>query len=51
MGTLDQVYWPDRLYTSPSEEAMIYDKKKLKDLGFNTTRNHIKVELFRYYYQ
>ena len=51
MGTLDQGYWPDGLYTPPSEEAMIYDIKKLKDLGFNTIRKHIKVEPYRYYYQ
>ena len=51
MGTLDQGYWPDGLYTPPSEEAMIYDIQKLKDLGFNTIRKHIKVEPWRYYYQ
>ena len=51
MGTLDQGYWPDGLYTPPSEEAMIFDIQKLKDLGFNTIRKHIKVEPFRYYYQ
>ena len=51
MGTLDQGYWPDGLYTPPSEEAMVYDIQKLKDLGFNTIRKHIKVEPFRYYYQ
>ena len=51
IGTLDQGYWPDGLYTPPSEEAMIYDIKKLKDLGFNTIRKHIKVEPYRYYYQ
>ena len=50
MGTLDQGYWPDGLYTPPSEEAMIYDIQKLKDLGFNTIRKHIKVEPYRYYY-
>ena len=51
MGTLDQGYWPDGLYTPPSEEAMIYDIQKLKDLGFNTIRKHIKIEPYRYYYQ
>ena len=50
MGTLDQGYWPDGLYTPPSEEAMIYDINKLKDLGFNTIRKHVKVEPYRYYY-
>ena len=51
MGTLDQGYWPDGLYTPPSEEAMIYDIQKLKDLGFNTIRKHVKIESYRYYYQ
>ena len=41
----------DSLDTPPSEEAMIYDIQKLKDLGFNTIRKHIKVEPWRYYYQ
>ena len=50
MGTLDQGYWPDGLYTPPSEEAMIYDINKLKELGFNTIRKHIKIEPYRYYY-
>ena len=50
MGTLDQGYWPDGLYTPPSEEAMIYDINKLKELGFNTIRKHVKVEPYRYYY-
>ena len=51
MGTLDQGYWPDGLYTPPSEEAMIFDIKKLKELGFNSIRKHLKVEPNRYYYQ
>jgi beta-galactosidase/beta-glucuronidase len=51
MGTLDQGFWPDGLYTPPSEEAMIYDIQKLKDFGFNTIRKHIKIEPWRYYYQ
>ena len=51
MGTLDQGYWPDGLYTPPSEEAMIFDIEKLKYLGFNTIRKHIKIEPYRYYYQ
>ena len=50
LGTLDQGYWPDGLYTPPSEEAMIYDINKLKELGFNTIRKHGKVEPYRYYY-
>ena len=51
MGALDQGYWPDGLYTPPSEEAMLYDIQKMKDLGFNTLRKHVKIESFRYYYQ
>ena len=51
MGTLDQGFWPDGLHTAPSEEAMIFDILKLKEMGFNTIRKHIKVEPFRYYYQ
>ncbi|KAG5926363.1 hypothetical protein E4U42_003397 [Claviceps africana] len=43
-GTLDQGYWPDGLYTPPNREAMIYDLKMLKSLGFNMIRKHVKVE-------
>ncbi|KAF4122757.1 Beta-galactosidase/beta-glucuronidase [Geosmithia morbida] len=43
-GTLDQGYWPDGLYTPPNYEAMVWDLKLLKDLGFNMVRKHIKVE-------
>ena len=50
IGTLDQGYWPDGLYTPPSQEAMIYDIQTLKDLGFNTIRKHIKIEPLNYYY-
>ena len=49
LGTLDQGWWPDGLLTPPSEEAMAYDIKTLKDCGFNTMRKHIKVEPLRYY--
>ncbi len=49
-GTLDQGWWPDGLLTPPSEEAMMYDILKLKEMGFNTIRKHIKVEPARYYY-
>ena len=50
MGTLDQGWWPDGLLTPPSEEAMAYEIKVLKDCGFNTLRKHIKVEPLRYYH-
>lgn len=40
-GTLDQGFWPDGLYTPPNREAMVYDLKMLKSLGFNTVRKHV----------
>jgi len=40
-GTLDQGYWPDGSYTPPNREAMVYDLKVLKSLGFNMLRNHV----------
>jgi beta-galactosidase/beta-glucuronidase len=49
-GTLDQGWWPDGLYTPPSEEAMKSDLVFLKKAGFNMLRKHIKVEPARYYY-
>ena len=42
-GTLDQGYWPDGLHTPPSREAMEYDLKMLKSLGFNMVRKHVSV--------
>jgi Glycosyl hydrolases family 2, sugar binding domain/Glycosyl hydrolases family 2, TIM barrel domain/Glycosyl hydrolases family 2 len=50
MGTLDQGFWPDGLYTAPSDEALRYDLEVLKKLGFNMTRKHVKVEPERWYY-
>jgi beta-galactosidase/beta-glucuronidase len=44
-GTLDQGYWPDGLYTPPTHEAMVYDLKMLKNLGFNTVRKHVSISL------
>ena len=49
-GVLDQGYWPDGLYTAPSDEALIYDITLMKRLGFNMLRKHIKVEPMRWYY-
>ncbi len=49
-GLLDQGYWPDGLYTAPSDEALIYDIQTAKDLGFNMLRKHIKIEPLRWYY-
>lgn len=48
-GPLDQGWWPDGLYTAPSDEALRYDIQKTKDLGFNMIRKHIKVEPARWY--
>lgn len=49
-GVLDQGYWPESLLTAPSDEALRYDIEKLKELGFNTIRKHIKIESERFYY-
>lgn len=49
-GVLDQGYWPDGLYTAPTDEALKYDVEMTKALGFNMTRKHIKVEPARWYY-
>ena len=49
-GVLDQGYWPDGLYTAPSDEAMVHDIELMKELGFNTLRKHIKIEPLRWYY-
>lgn len=50
-GLLDQGYFPDGIYTPASPDGFIYDIKKMKELGFNTLRKHIKIEheLFYYY--
>jgi len=49
-GLLDQGYWPDGLYTPPSDEAMIFDIQTAKELGYNMLRKHIKVEPMRWYH-
>ncbi len=49
-GTLDQGYWPDGIYTAPTDEALRYDLELLKSTGFNMVRKHIKVEPQRWYY-
>ncbi|RED95273.1 glycoside hydrolase family 2 protein [Marinoscillum furvescens] len=48
-GPLDQGWWPDGLYTAPSDEALMYDIKKTKEFGFNMIRKHVKVEPARWY--
>jgi Glycosyl hydrolases family 2, sugar binding domain/Glycosyl hydrolases family 2/Glycosyl hydrolases family 2, TIM barrel domain len=49
-GVLDQGYWPDGLYTPPSDEAMVHDIETMKRLGFNMLRKHIKIEPMRWYH-
>lgn len=48
-GPLDQGWWPDGLYTAPTDEALKYDLIKTKDFGYNMVRKHIKVEPARWY--
>ncbi|MFV8334997.1 glycoside hydrolase family 2 protein [Flavobacterium sp. RSP29] len=48
-GPLDQGWWPDGLYTAPTDEALKYDIVKTKELGFNMIRKHVKVEPERWY--
>ncbi|MFG2273630.1 LamG-like jellyroll fold domain-containing protein [Streptomyces chartreusis] len=50
LATLDQGFWPDGLYTAPSDEALAFDLKAHKELGFNAVRKHIKVEPARWFY-
>jgi hypothetical protein len=49
-GPLDQGFWPDGLYTAPTDEALAYDIRVTKALGFNMARKHVKVEPARWYY-
>ncbi len=49
-GPLDQGWWPDGLYTAPTDEALRFDIEKTKELGFNMIRKHVKVEPARWYY-
>ena len=50
MGVLDQGFWPDGLYTAPTDEAVRFDLETAKKLGFNLVRKHVKVEPERWYY-
>jgi len=50
IGLLDQGYWPDGVFTAPTEEALLYDIELAKRTGFNVIRKHIKVEPQRWYY-
>lgn len=49
-GTLDQGFWPDGIYTAPTDAALRSDLQAHKDLGFNMVRKHIKVEPQRWFY-
>jgi hypothetical protein len=49
-GPLDQGWWPDGLYTAPTDKALAYDVEVTKKLGFNMLRKHVKVEPARFYY-
>lgn len=49
-GLLDQGYWPEGLYTAPDDDALLYDIRLAKSLGFNVLRKHIKIEPLRWYY-
>ena len=49
-GPLDQGFWPDGIYTAPTDNALKYDLEMMKKFGFNMVRKHIKVEPYRWYY-
>ena len=49
-GLLDQGYWPDGLYTPPSDAAVLQELERVKELGFNLLRKHAKIEPQRWYY-
>jgi beta-galactosidase/beta-glucuronidase len=50
IGPLDQGWWPDGLYTAPTDKALRYDLEVTKQLGMNMLRKHVKVEPRRFYY-
>jgi beta-galactosidase/beta-glucuronidase len=50
IGPLDQGWWPDGLYTAPTDDALKFDIEALKKMGFNMARKHVKVEPARWYY-
>ncbi len=50
LGPLDQGFWPDGIYTAPTDKAIQNDLEMMKKLGFNMVRKHIKVEPYRWYY-
>ena len=50
LGVLDQGFWPDGIYTAPTDDALRFDIAAIKGMGFNTIRKHIKIEPARWYY-
>ena len=50
VGALDQGFWPDGIYTAPTDAALRFDVEAAKRLGFTAIRKHIKIEPERYYY-
>jgi hypothetical protein len=50
IGPLDQGWWPDGLYTAPTDEALKWDLDMIKAFGFNMVRKHVKIEPARWYY-
>ncbi|GAB2923699.1 PA14 domain-containing protein [Nonomuraea fastidiosa] len=50
IGPLDQGFWPDGIYTAPTDQALRYDLEQTKALGYNAVRKHVKVEPDRWYY-
>jgi Glycosyl hydrolases family 2, TIM barrel domain len=50
MAALDQGFWPDGIYTAPTDDALKFDLQQHKALGFNAVRKHVKVEPARWYY-
>jgi beta-galactosidase/beta-glucuronidase len=50
LGVLDQGFWPDGIYTAPTDAALKFDISAIKSMGFNTIRKHIKIEPARWYY-
>ncbi|MBW8688183.1 glycoside hydrolase family 2 protein [Chitinophaga rhizophila] len=50
LGVLDQGFWPEGLYTAPTDEALKFDVMAIRNMGYNTIRKHIKLEPARWYY-
>ncbi|SFO26998.1 Glycosyl hydrolases family 2, TIM barrel domain [Chitinophaga sp. YR627] len=50
LGVLDQGFWPEGLYTAPTDEALQFDIMAIRNMGYNTIRKHIKLEPARWYY-